>query len=172
MQQLPIENATPTKRLGRPALNRQQVAEKHDEWYKAHLMGWSASEISQAYHVNKSSVTRAINAVRSFHSWRNRSARERHTDLLAEIYDGARLSMGECWKNYLRLTKEGKPEAASRFLGLAQRGLMVLDGLVPDSQVLYIEELTVKIREGQEKIRKWFEEKNMQKRILPVQNGS
>src|SRR6266571_6743626 len=120
MQQPPIENASATKQLGRPKLTRQQVTEKHDEWYRAHLMGWSASDISQAYHVNKSSVTRAINAVRSLHSWRNRSARDRHTDLLAEIYDGARLGMGECWKNYLGLIKEGKPEAASRFLGQAQ----------------------------------------------------
>jgi hypothetical protein len=171
MQQLPIENATATKQPGRPKLTRQEAAEKHAEWYRLHLMGWTPSEIAQAYLVNKSSVHRAIDAVRHAQSWGDRNAKQRHADLLSEIYDGARLTIRESWRIYLQQLKE-KPASAFPFLRAVQSGLLVLSRLAPDQELLYTEELAAKVGADQRMIEKWFEEKNMQSKILPVRNGS
>ncbi len=170
MQQPPSENAAAIKQPGRPKLTRQEATEQHAEWYRLHLMGWTPSEIGKAYQVNRSSVHRAIDAIREGQSWGGRTAKQRHADLLSEVYDGARLTIRESWRIYLQQLKE-KPASAFPFLRSVQSGLLVLSRLVPDSQALYIEEQIVKLKEQQEKIRKWFEEKNMQRKILPVQGS-
>jgi hypothetical protein len=134
-------------------------------------MGWTPSEISQAYLVNRSSVHRAIDAVRHAQSWGDRTAKQRHADLLSEIYDGARLTIRESWRNYLQQLKE-KPASAFPFLRAVQSGLLVLSRLAPDQEALYFEDVAAKLGAEHQMIRKWFEEKNMQNRILPVRNGS
>jgi hypothetical protein len=166
MQQAPIENAT--KQTGRPRLTRQKTAEKHGEWYRLFLMGWSSEEISQAFSVNRSSVHRAVEEMRQGQSWTSRTARQRFSDLVSEIYDGARLASKESWRQYLQLAKDGKLEVAARFLARAQSSLMVLARLVPDQHALWIEEQLQMLEGNQAKIREFENEKRLKERVHPI----
>jgi HSP90 family molecular chaperone len=134
-------------------------------------MGWTPSEIAQAYLVNKSSVHRAIDAVRHAQSWGDRTAKQRHADLLSEIYDGARLTIRESWRIYLQQLKE-KPASAFPFLRAVQSGLLVLSRLAPDQEALYFEEMLAKVREDQQRIEEAIEERKQSNKVLPVRTGS
>ena len=169
MQQAPIENAT--KQTGRPRLTRRKTAEKHGEWYRLHLMGWSSQEISQAFSVNRSSIHRAIEEMRRGQSWTSRTARQRFSDLVSEIYDGTRLASKESWRQYLQLAKEGKLEVAARFLARAQSSLLVLARLLPDQHALWIEEQLQMLEEGQAKIRENFGEQKLRDKVLSVRGS-
>ncbi len=155
---------------GRPRMNRQQTQQRDGEWFRLHLMGWEASEIASSYSVNRRSVQRAIERIRHMQSWADRSARQRHSDLISEIYDGTRLSLKESWRLYLQL--KDKPEVAVRFLARVQSGFLVLARLVPDQESLAIEEKIAEVGEKQEQVRKLIEEQRLRSRVLPIQNGS
>ena len=169
MQQSPIDNAT--KQPGRPRISRRLTRQKHAEWYKLYLMGWNFHEMGQAYSVAPSSVSRAIEKIRHDHSWADRNARQRFTDLISDLYDGARLAMKESYRKYVQL-HEAKPETAARFLALAESGLQVLARHVPDQQTLAWEEEIGHLRQEQEEIMRDWNEKKLKDRVLPVFPGT
>lgn len=137
-----------------------------------YLMGWSSQEIALAFSANRSSVHRAIEEARHGQSWTSRSARQRFSDLVSEIYDGARLASKESWRQYLQLAKEGKVEVAARFLARAQASLLVLARLVPDQESLRIEEMISKVEEQHAELMKDREEQRMKQRVVHPLTGS
>jgi ABC-type sulfate transport system substrate-binding protein len=152
-------------------MGSRAAGEKHAEWYRLYLMGWNFHEIGAAYSVAPSSVCRAVEKIRHEHSWADRNARQRFTDLISDVYDGARLAMKESYRKYVQL-HESKPETAARFLTIAESGLQVLARLVPDQQTLAFEEEIVHLRRQQEEIQKDWAEKRLKDRVLPASPNS
>ena len=153
---------------GRPRLPVKAVQERREQIYRLHLMGWSQTEIAQSLQLSQSSVSEAINTVRSGDSWIGKTAKERYWDLIDRTKDMAVQTIREAWRQYHSSELTDKPGIRSLYLGRVQNGIKILTAFLPDAERLYMEEQVEKVRADQKKIEAHWEEERQKGKITPV----
>ena len=151
-----------------PSKTRQAVKERRQQFHRLWLAGYSEAEIASAYKINQSNVSRAIKETRSGSTWLDKPLRERYSAIVQEIYDLARLTIREAFRNYYSLKGQDRADAVARsiILGRVLNAAGIIARLSPDLEQLALQEKIDIVREQQRKISALIEELKLKRHVV------